>query len=142
MGLAAAITFGALLLNTQHQLNQARAQNQAIAAVLAAPDARVLTGAVSGGGTAIVVISETRHQLIVSTAGLRPLPSGEVYQAWLIGPPKIRSAGLLPPVQHGRTVPVLASGLAPRDTFGLTVEPAGGTAHPTHKPIVLISLPT
>ena len=141
VGLAAAVTFGVLLINTQHRLNQAQARNQAIAAVLAAPDARVLTGTVASGGTAVVVVSEARHQLIISTAGLRPLPPGKVYQAWLIGPPRVRSAGLLPPAQRGRTLPVLASGLAPRDTFGLTVEPAGGTAKPTTSPIVLITLP-
>jgi hypothetical protein len=36
---------------------------------------------------------------------------------------------------------VLAGGVAPGDKFGMTVEPAGGTAQPTTTPIVVLTLP-
>ncbi|MCW2906309.1 MAG: hypothetical protein JWL68_1098, partial [Actinomycetia bacterium] len=40
----------------------------------------------------------------------------------------------------GRTAPLLAAGLAAGDAVALTVEPAGGTSHPTTTPIVVVPL--
>jgi Anti-sigma-K factor rskA len=140
-GLAAALGLGIALVSTQHQLDSARAQNQAIAAVLAAPDAHLLTGTTSAGGTATVVVSIARHQMVVTTSGLPRLPASKVYQLWLIGPPGVRSAGLLTATVGGRTQPVLTSGVASGDKVGLTVEPAGGTTAPTTTPILVLPLP-
>jgi hypothetical protein len=136
-----AIVLGISLAGTQQQLSQAQAQSRAIAAVLAAPDVRTVTGPVKTGGVATVVLSAARHQLVVSTSGLRALPADRVYQLWLIGPPAVRSAGLLPSAVAGRTSPVLASGMVAGDKLGVTVEPAGGTSRPTTKPILVLSLP-
>jgi anti-sigma-K factor RskA len=136
----AAVVLAVALVVTQQRLDHVRGQNQAITAVLSAGDARILSHATTKGGSATVVVSAARRQMVVTAAALPPLPSGEVYQLWLIGPPKTRSAGLLPaPGTHAG--PVLASGLAPGDSFGMTVEPAGGTAQPTTTPIVVITLP-
>jgi Anti-sigma-K factor rskA len=139
--LAVAVALGISLAVVQHRLDQARAREQAIAAVLGSRDARFLTAATSRGGAATVVVSPARHQMIVTAAGLPPLPAGKVYQLWLIGPPRTRSAGLLPEGQGGRQGPVLAGGVAPGDKFGMTVEPSGGTAQPTTTPIVVLTLP-
>lgn len=141
-GAAAAVVLAVILVGVQHRLDDAQAQNHAIAAVLAAPDARVLTRPTSVGGSATVVLSRAERELIVTTEGLRPLPRGQVYEAWLINPRQTRPAGLLPAPSGGRTQPLLAGGLAPGDTLGLTVEPAGGTAQPTTKPILLMPLST
>ena len=140
-GIVIAVIFGIAAAHTQAQLNQARAQNQEIAGVLAAPDARLLTSRTTAGGAAVVVLAPSRHQLVVTTAGLPGLPSGQVYQLWLIGPVKIVSAGLLPAAEAGKTSPVLASGIVPGDKLGLTVEPAPGTAQPTTTPILALPLP-
>jgi hypothetical protein len=139
-GVALAVVFGLAQASTEHQLNQERARSQAIAAVLAAPDARLIAQRTSAGGVATVVLDASRHELIVTTSGLPSLPAGKVYQLWLMGPKKITSAGLLPPASSGRTPPVLASGLAPGDKLGMTVEPAPGTAQPTTTPIIAIPL--
>ena len=141
VSLVAAVTFGILQISTQHKLDSARAQNQAIAAVIAAPDARIVTQATSAGGTASVVVSRAEAKIVFTSAGLPALPASEVYELWLIGPPRIRPAGLLPAPSAGKTAPVLASGLAAGDKVGLTVEPAGGTSMPTTTPIVLMALP-
>ena len=138
---AAAVVLGIVLSSTDSQLNSQRSQNQAIAAVLGAPDVRTASGAVSTGGRATVVLSGSKRELVVSTSGLAALPSGKVYQLWLIGPPTVRSAGLLPAAAAGRTTPVLASGLVKGDKLGLTVEPEGGSKQPTTTPILLLSLP-
>lgn len=139
--LVIAVAFGVVGISAQHRLDAAQATGRAIAAVLAAPDARIARQPTSRGGTAAVVISRAEDAMVVTTAGLPPLPSSRVYQLWLIGPPGVRSAGLLPPANAGRTAPLLASGLQAGDQLGMTVEPAGGTSRPTTTPILLMSLP-
>ena len=140
VSLIAAAALAAVGLSTRGELDRARAQNQAIAAVLAAPDARIKTQATTEGGTATVVMSRSEQKIIVTTAGLPKLPPAKVYELWLMGPPSTREAGLLPTPRSGKTAPVLASGLAAGDRVGVTVEPAGGTTRPTTPPILVMSL--
>jgi anti-sigma-K factor RskA len=144
--IAAIVVLSFVLAGTRQQLNSARAQSQAIAAVLAAPDVRTVTGSVTTGGVATVLLSAGRRELVVSTSGLATVQADKTYELWLIGPSAtkasaIRSAGLLPAAVAGRTTPVLASGLIAGDKLGLTVEPAGGSSQPTTTPILLLSLP-
>jgi anti-sigma-K factor RskA len=140
-GLAAAIVLGFALSSTQRQLDSARAQDKAISAVLAAPGARILTARSSVGGTGTVIVAVRQQKLIFTATGLPPLSAAKVYQLWLIGPPRIRSAGLLPPPAQGRTPPLLAAGLRAGDQVGVTVEPAGGTSQPTTTPILVMPVP-
>jgi Anti-sigma-K factor rskA, C-terminal len=153
IGLAAAITLGVVLVNihnqlgqTQQQLSQARHQLSmtktelaAINAVRTSSDAALATKATRIGGTVTVVSSASRHQIVVTARGLPALRAGKVYQLWLIGSNanRIRSEGLLA-LHNGQTGPVLISGVLPGDTFGITIEPAGGTVQPTAKPVVAI----
>ncbi len=136
-----AVLFGFAQAHTEQELSQARAENQAISLLLSAPQARLLSHQVTGGGVATVVLAADRHELVVITRGLPALPPGKVYQLWLIGKPKIVSAGLLPSARSGRTGPVLAAGVVKGDTLGLTVEPAPGSAQPTTTPILALPLP-
>jgi len=151
LAVVAAVILAIALVNTQHQLNQAnhqlsqaQAQLQAITAVQTATDAKVITKRTAVGGIVTVTSSAAKRQMVLTTAGLPPLAPGKVYQLWLIGHPpnKIRSEGLLAPAHNGRTGPVLISGVLAGDTFGVTVEPAGGTIQPTVTPIVGIPLPS
>jgi hypothetical protein len=138
---AAAVALGIVQSATQHRLNQAQAHVQSVAAVLAAPDARLTVRATTAGGTATVVSSQSRHAMIISTAGLPGLAGGKVYEVWFIAPGRIHEAGLLPQPATGRTTPLLASGLTRADRIGVTVEPAGGTRQPTTTPILIMTLP-
>jgi hypothetical protein len=140
-GGAAAAVFGITDAVTQHRLDAAQARSHALASVLAAPDAHLVTGVSDTGGTVTAIASRQRGEMVVSTSGLPSLPAARVYQVWLMGPPSIRSAGLLPSPQAGRTEPVLASGVQPADRVGITVEPAGGTSRPTTAPIITMALP-
>jgi anti-sigma-K factor RskA len=140
VSIAAVIALGFTLAAKQRQLDAANAQQGAVAAVLNSPGAKLRTQRTAVGGTATVVVSRRQRKMVFTTTGLPPLASSKVYQAWLLGPPRTRSAGLLPPPSAGKTVPLLASGLTPGDSFGVTVEPAGGTAQPTTNPIVVIPL--
>src|SRR6201989_1947549 len=104
-----AVLFGFAQAHTQDELNQVRAENQAISLLLSSPQVTLLSKSTAKGGVATVVLSAARHQLAVVTSGLPALPPGRVYQLWLIGKAKTTSAGLLPPAQAGQTPPVLAA---------------------------------
>ena len=146
-----AVLLAVQLINTQHQLNQAQhqltiaqAQLHAITAVQTATDAKVITKRTSVGGIVTVTSSAAKRQLVLTTFGLPTLPAGKVYQLWLIGSHgnKTRAEGVLGAPHHGRTGPLLISGVLAGDTFGVTVEPAGGTIQPTTTPIVGVALPS
>jgi anti-sigma-K factor RskA len=137
---AAAVVLAVVLVVTQSRLNTARSQQAALSAVLAAPDARTATARAEHGGTVTVVYSRAEHRMIFTTAGLPPLPSGKVYELWLMAPKSNRPAGLLAGQSGDRTAPLIASGLRPGDQTGLTVEPAGGSPQPTTVPIVVVPL--
>jgi len=136
--IVAAVLLGIRQSHTQQQLDQAQARSRALAAVLAAPDARLATAPVNTGGVLTVLASPRRHEAVVTTAGLPALTGSKVYQLWFVAGTSARSAGLLPRPVDGRTAPVLASGLVRGDVVALTVEPAGGTRKPTTTPIVAV----
>lgn len=138
---AVAIVLGVGQVVTQRELGHARAQTQAVEAVLSAPDAKLLTRSTPHGGRATVVVSQSRHALVLTMSGLPPLPAAKVYEVWFMAPGRARPAGLLPSPSAGRTAPLLADGLAAGDRIGVTVEPAGGTSRPTTTPILVMSLP-
>ncbi len=161
-GIVIAVLFGFAQAHTQDELNQARAQNHALAAaqaraeqeldaarehdqalaeILGAPHVTLLSHSTTKGGVAVVVLDAAKRQLVVATSGLPALPAGKVYQLWLIGPVKIVSAGLLPTARSGVTAPVVATGIVKGDKLGLTVEPAPGTKQPTTTPILALPLP-
>src|SRR5208282_2492889 len=83
VSLAVILLLAVTVVRIQHQLDQARSRDRAVAAVLAAPDARAVTKVTSVGGTATVVFSLARHSMIFTSAGLPPLRSGRVYELWL-----------------------------------------------------------
>ena len=126
---AAALALGITQLTAQHRLDQARAT--AIARVVTAPDAHVDTTR-AAGGSVTVVTSIRLHEAVVSTSGMASLPSGRVYQVWVMSPSGARSAGLI----QGSSL--LASAVRPGDQIGITVEPAGGTARPTTTPVAVL----
>jgi anti-sigma-K factor RskA len=128
---AAAVVFGVTNGSMRQQLDQAQTSKQQIAAVLTARDAAMMTGPVTGGGTATIVMSHARHALVFTAADLRALPASRGYELWLIGPSGDRSVGMLPVTSHGMTGPVVASGLRQGDHLALTAEPAGGASRPT-----------
>jgi anti-sigma-K factor RskA len=126
---AAAAALGITQLSAEHQLDRAR--ETAIARVVTAPDARVETARTSAGGSVTVVTSAALREAVVSTTGMAALPSGRVYQVWVMSPSGARSAGLLPDAS-------LLAAVAHGDRIGITVEPAGGTARPTTSPVAVL----
>jgi hypothetical protein len=144
VGLAAAamvavIILGFALAGTQRRLSTATAQEKAVMGVLNARDARIFSASTTLGGSATVVVSRYLHQIVFTAADLPWLSGKMVYELWLMGPPKVRPAGLLAQPSGGTTPALLARGLVRGDRVGVTVEPAGGTQNPTTKPIVILT---
>jgi hypothetical protein len=139
--LAAAAASGAAALTAENHAGADQAREHAIAEVLNAPDAVMLTARVTGGGTATVVMSHRDRALVFTTAGLPPLPASRYYQLWLMGPAGDRPAGILPAPDHGMTSPVIATGVAAGDWVALTVGPADISGqHPAAPPILMLNL--
>jgi anti-sigma-K factor RskA len=135
---AAIVVLAILQVGTRHQLQQAQANSQTIASVLAASDARIELGSSTVGGTVTAVISKHDREAVVTASGM-PTPSdARVYQLWVMNGTNARSVGLLPGSSAGATSPVLAGDVQPGDQLAITIEPAGGTKQPTTNPIAKI----
>jgi anti-sigma-K factor RskA len=108
----------------------ASARARQVADVLTAADARVRTGALAGGGTATVVVSPGRDRGVVLLRDLPDPGSERAYQLWLVrGAEPPRSVGLL---AAGATATTMLVGpVAGAGTFGVSNEPAAGSASPT-----------
>ncbi len=141
--LAIALVVGGLAFHMQQQLNQDQARSRAIAAVLNAPDASMMTvTATSTQGTGTIVMSHQAHALVFTAARLPSLPSSERYELWLMGSSGPRAAGMLPVPRAGMTAPVIVSGLRAGDEFAVSAEPASGARYPTSRMIMKVALPS
>ncbi|MFJ6671439.1 anti-sigma factor domain-containing protein [Actinosynnema sp. NPDC091369] len=145
-GIVVAVVLGVQAVDDNRRLErdlralaQVEDRNRQVAELLAAPDAELVRGDVTGGGTGTVVASTARGQVLFLGHGLARLPEDRAYQLWLIGPDGPRPAGLLPP-SGGAETPVLASGFTGREAVGLTVEPRGGSPRPTTPTVVVLPL--
>jgi anti-sigma-K factor RskA len=138
---AVAVVFGLASSDANGRLTQAQRDSQAIAAVLTAKDATMMSGRVTGGGSATIVMSHARQALVFTAQGLPALPGTSGYELWLIGPGGVRAAGMLPASVHGMTGPVIAAGLRQGDHLMLSVEPGpAGTRQPTSRMMLDIPL--
>lgn len=138
--IAVATVFGMANSDTSQRLDQAQQRDQAVAAVLTAKDATMMSGPVAGGGMARIVMSHEKQALVFMATGLPSLPASAAYELWLVGPGGDVPVGMLPAPAHGMTGPVIASGLRQGDHLMLSVEPAAGTMHPTTRMMLNIPL--
>lgn len=104
--------------------------------VLRAADARSTSLDFEGGAHATLVHSDSVGRAVLVTEKMPPPPAGSVYQLWLDQPGRgMVSAGVMP-VAADQTV-LLQGDAATATAAGITVEPEGGSAEPTTKPIAL-----
>jgi anti-sigma-K factor RskA len=137
----AAIVAGISAYGMHSRLDQDQGHDHAVAMVLGAPDATMMSAPVTTGGTATVVMSHRERALVFTAADLRVLPSSESYELWLMGPAGSRPAGMISMSGNGKMAgPMVVSGLSAGDKVGVTVEPAGGSRRPTTLPVVVIAL--
>jgi anti-sigma-K factor RskA len=107
----------------------ARAEKARIEAILSAPDVRLRTTAMRGGGTVTMAMSASRNEGVVTLAAdLSPGPD-RAFQLWLGKGAVMTNAGVLPAGALSATT--VLSGVVGHDGIGVTVEPAGGSRTPT-----------
>jgi anti-sigma-K factor RskA len=145
---AAAASLGGVAVWQHEQASDARAQTQRaqrtaaeLAAVLAAPDAKVSTGPLTDGATGTVVVSRSRNRATFYASGLPKPPRGKVYQLWFDDGGRLRSAGLMELTATSGAV-LMEGPVNSASAMGVTVEPAGGSSKPTSAPLALMNLPT
>jgi anti-sigma-K factor RskA len=144
---AAAAVFAVLALavaawgvSAHRDASDAKQQAAAVRAVVAAPDAEVIHAAGQGGVSANLVVSPSLGQSAFVADGLAAPPSGKTYQLWYLDSSgAARSAGLVT-TSDGKSTQLLQGSIDGATTVGVTVEPSGGSAQPTTKPILAISL--
>lgn len=146
--LAAAAAFGGVAVWQHQEAQDARArasasqeQSQELAAVLAAPDAKVSTGELTDGATGTVVVSRGQDKAAFIASGMAKPPSGKVYQLWFNDDGTMRDAGLMDPSATSDSV-LMAGSVGAASGMGITVEPAGGSPQPTSDPVALMNFPT
>ncbi|GGT50806.1 hypothetical protein GCM10010271_63790 [Streptomyces kurssanovii] len=144
---AAAATFGSVALWQYQEARDARDAAQRtegraadLASVLAAPDAKAVSGGFAKGATGTVVVSRTLDKAAFLASGLPNPPEGKVYQLWFADGGSMRSAGLMD-VSGTTGAAVMEGPLDGASGIGITVEPAGGSAQPTSDPLALMTLP-
>ncbi|MFJ7280317.1 anti-sigma factor domain-containing protein [Kitasatospora sp. NPDC098663] len=113
---------------------QLQTQQAQLTALLAAPDARTAT-ARSGGGSGTVVWSQHLGQAGFLADGLPALASGTTYELWFNDAGTMRPGGLL--AASSGTM-LLDGKIKDAVGIGVTVEPAGGSPHPSGQPVLLM----
>ncbi|MFD6531081.1 anti-sigma factor domain-containing protein [Streptomyces sp. NPDC060184] len=146
--LAAAASLGGVAVwqsqearDAQQEADAAHRQNELLARVLSAPDAKTASAEFAAGARGTVVVSSGENRAVFLSSGLGRPPAGKVYQLWFADGGTMRPAGLMDP--DGTNDAVLMAGSVDGATgMGLTVEPAGGSPRPTSAPLALMNFPT
>lgn len=137
--LLVAVGCGGWALKSHSDASQANRQYTAIAALLASPDVRTVSGSLSGGGTGTVVLSHTRDRAVFVAQDLPALDSGKTYELWTVtdvpAPAGTFSSGSSPAVVDLPDAALTAKRIA------ITIEPAGGSAQPTSPPVMSVAVP-
>jgi anti-sigma-K factor RskA len=104
------------------------------------PAPRVLTGQVVGTGTAQLRVVPGRASLVVHHFA-QP-PTGKIYQVWLVHGQNAPSPtmALFSVTAAGNGVVGVPGNLTGVSSVLVTPEPMGGSPHPTHAPVISVSL--
>ncbi|WP_020107112.1 anti-sigma factor domain-containing protein [Nocardia sp. 348MFTsu5.1] len=109
-----------------------------ISQVLAAPDMQLQQADIGEDTSVTVVASREEDKAVVLADGLPAVPAGQTYQMWLMGDDHDPVSVGLMQGSPGRQA-VAVDNVSGSDTFGVTVEPAGGSPQPTGDPVVAVS---
>ena len=88
-----------------------------------------------------MVASNRKDAAVVVLRDLWQLPADQTYQLWLIDSSKTtHSIGLAAGNKAGEQPRLIAGGVTGKFAFGLTVEPAGGSAKPIMPAAAIIAM--
>lgn len=125
----------------QHQqVESITAQSALVTSVLMAPDAQ-LRQMPMGSATSTIVMSPSEGAAVMVASNVPALPSDQVYELWTVtADGDARPAGTWTPGTSGAAAVPIEGDLATTAAVAVTVEPAGGSAKPTSKPIASVSM--
>ncbi len=103
--------------------------------VIDASDAETLAQGLDVGGSATVFRSRALGEAAVVTRGMPDPGRGSVYQLWLRLDGEMLPAGL---ENTGDFSALLAGNATDAEAIGITVEPVGGSSHPTTQPVAYL----
>jgi len=127
------------LSDEQVKVQALQSERERIYAVMNANDVLMLGTDLRGGGRMAAAVSNSQRAGVAMLAGLPNPPAGDTYQMWLITAGKATSALVLDTGVIGGTMLFdWAPGVG--TSFGITVEPAGGSDSPTMAPLGTIPL--
>lgn len=144
VGLAAAATvvavaLGVELYDTRQELDAAQQHTAELSHMLEAADVEIMTMSADDFG-GMVILSRAQDAAMLMVHGMDDAPSGRVYQLWFMDESGARPAGFLPDAD-GDMAMYAAHGVGDAAGLGMTLEPAGGSEHPTSDPVMMIDLP-
>lgn len=126
---------------TQQQLRQATQRTSQLTELLSAPDVKTVTGrGVVSGITGTVVLSPSRRKAVLVASSLPQLPAGKVYEAWTIVQEPVPAATFAP--DDAKTLVPLPPRALAAQSVAITIEPAGGSPHPTTDAIFTVNIPS
>ncbi|MFD7443862.1 anti-sigma factor domain-containing protein [Streptomyces sp. NPDC059909] len=144
---AAAVALGGVAVWQQQEAERARSALEetqewyaGIAEVMAAPDVAFRTQRLADGGTGTLAVSRSENAAAFIAYELPPLPAGKTYELWFDDDGTFRPAGLLGGAAE-RQLRVLDGPVGNATAVGITIEPAGGSPHPTTPPLGMFALP-
>ena len=86
-----------------------------------------------------MVSSQQRGEAVLVADGLTPAPAGQTYQIWYLDSSgAATSAGFVPEGEHSAVL--LQGSPANAAAVGVTLEPSGGSAQPTTKPVLAVEV--
>ena len=137
IGVAAAIVFALIAVSQHDSASNAKDDQQALVAILSAPDAHVVPLKSAAGGPAggRMIVSKNRAALVSS---LQNAPAGHTYQAWGLRPGGASPVPL--PTFSGDGDVVILDDVGQYDGVGVTVEPSGGSQKPSAAPFAVATL--
>ena len=137
IGVAAAIVFALIAVSQHDSASNAKEDQQALVAILSAPDAHVVPLKSAAGGPAggRMIVSKNRAALVSS---LQSAPAGHTYQAWGLRPGGASPVPL--PTFSGDGDVVILDDVGQYDGVGVTVEPSGGSQKPSAAPFAVATL--
>ncbi len=136
-------TLQARLVEQEQEITTPRSQiaeQQRVVGILHSSGARLVSmvaqpAAPSAQGQMLVNPNSSEAYLV---ATLPPLPQDRVYQLWLVANGQRTSGGVFRPDEQG-TASITVQAPRPLNQYqaaGITVEPAGGSPHPTTPPVL------
>ena len=128
-------SLGAVAVQEKNRSQTMQLAASDVASVLAASDARTMTGAGDQGSSARVFMSRSKASAVFVGQTLPDVGRERALQLWVLGDGNPRSVGVL-----DNDAPIVAHGVKPGLRLGVTVEPAGGSRQPTSAPFIQLDL--